>query len=143
MQRGRSSEETGSIGDPLVATETGQTTGEGGGANQGTTDLESPARSPETTADGNNEAPTITTEEVANHESGTIPSLEGLEGKQKPREGGESSEPEGTGLDEEHGGHKDEPSKQGGEGELGLPLVATDITCITCRAGEKVTGVLR
>ncbi len=140
MQRGQSSEETGSIGDQAVATETGQTTEEEADTNEGGTNLEPPVQSAET-ADGTNEAPTATTEEVANAEGSTTPSLEIQDGELQPQEGGGCSEPEGAGLRGDTRRLKDESSNQG-EAELDLPVVATDITCVTCRAGEKVTEVV-
>lgn len=141
-QRGQSSEETGSIGDHAVATETGQTTGEEADTNEGGTNLEPPVQSSETAADVTNEAPTETTEEAANAEGSTTPSLKTQEGELQPREGAGCSESEGAGLCGDARRLKDESSKQGGEAELDLPLVATDITLVACRAGEKVTEVL-
>lgn len=125
----------------MVATEARQPAGEAEETNVGGNTSEPPAQPSEAITinhDSRSEAPAATTKEVAEAAGITAQTEEGGETTSKP------GERESTNADDADegggtGGHNDDVPK-GDEGELVLPLVATDITLITCRAGEKVTG---
>lgn len=142
MKRERSSDGTGSVGHPVVATEARQsTTGEAEETNVGETAAETPRQAMETSADDPHapaEASATTDAEVEKAAGSTAQSEPAGETNSTPaeEESGHADDADGGG---ERNGHKDDFPKAD-EGELGLPLVATDITLVTCRAGEKVTG---
>eukprot|EP00752_Nemacystus_decipiens_P009403 g8406.t1 len=143
--RERSSDGTGSVGDAVAATEARQSaTGTAEEANVGGTTTETPVLTvtEEITADDHAvaaDAPATTDAEVTEAAGSTPQSQEGQEARETsstPAEG------ESGHVDDEDGGrgriwHKGDVPKAG-EGGLGLPIVATDLTLVTCRAGEKV-----
>lgn len=115
--------------------------GEAEETNVGDTAMEPPVQTSEAFTEDRNapiEAPVTTTEEIAETAGSTGQSEKGGETTSKPAEGESSHAGDANGGGERNG-YKDDVPK-GGEGELGLPMVATDITLVTCRAGEKVTG---
>lgn len=142
MKRERSSDGTGSVGYPGVATEARQSTPvEAEGMNVGETTTETPAQTAGSTADDHNapaEAPATTDAQIAEAAGSVAQSEEAGETKSTPAEG-KSSHAGGADGAGERNWHKDDVPKSD-EAEPGLPLVATDITLVTCRAGEKVTG---
>lgn len=144
VKRDRSSDGTGSVGDPAVATEARQsTTGEAAEGNVADTTIETPAQTvtAETSADDHNapaEAPVTTDAEVAEAAGSTAQSEEARETNPTPAEGESSRVDDADGGGEKDWNKDDIPKAD--EGELGLPFVATDITLVTCRAGEKVIG---
>lgn len=143
MKRERSSDGTGSIGYPVVATEARQSSAseveERNVAETPTETLVQTATA-DTTADHHSapaEAPVTTDAKVVEAADNTAQSEEARETNLAPAEG-ESSHVDDTDGGGETNWHKDAVPRAD-EGELGLPFVATDITFVTCRAGEKVT----
>lgn len=145
MKRERSSDGTGSVGDPVVVTEP-EPASEAEETKGGGTKLEHPVKPSEVSADDQNaptELPNTTTPaatEDVGDSAGTNAQIVQAEERNPELSDVKNSDAEDTRRGEDMGGHKDQTLKEEDEKELRLPLVATDITLVTFRAGEKVTG---
>lgn len=145
VKRERSSDGTCSVDDPAVVTAPEQSASEAADSKGERTKSEPPVRSSVTSTDDQKapvEAPTTitSTTEVVNGSAGTTAQTAQAQERDPELSEGTNSDAKDTGQGEEMGGHKDETSKEEDEEELRLPLVATDITFVTFRSGEKVTG---
>eukprot|EP00903_Cladosiphon_okamuranus_P011055 g10437.t1 len=136
--RERSSDGTGSVVYPGVVAEARQPTmGEAEEMNTSETTTETPEQM-EPTGDHNTpaEAPAATDAQVAEAAGSAAQNEEAGETNSTPAEGESSHGDDADGAGERNWHKGDAPKSS--EAERGFPLVATDITLVTCGAGEKV-----
>lgn len=145
LKRERSSDGSVSVGDPAVVTEP-EPASEAEDTKGGDPRSEPPLQPSEASADdenaptevSNTNTTTPATEDVGDS-AGTNAQIVQAEERNPELIDAKNSDVEDTRRGEDMEGHKDQTLKEEDEKERRLPLVATDITLATFRAGEKVT----